>query len=202
MRHGTRQLSGERARHGACHPPLAWFCAAAWPDLSPPLTPIWDSGNTWLATMRHVARDGECRLIGCATALETSDMSTDIPYYCDLFPNRDQLANPGDAVIYKPLGGIHAGPIHQEKELHYSEIDVKAARSLRRKLDANGHYARSDVFSLSVDREKQTPVEFTRYNRRIQREAEIHKRFWIPFFHGQQTAADVKQQCGIRSSFQ
>jgi hypothetical protein len=39
MRHGTRQLSEERARHGAWHtPPLAWFCAAAWPVFTPPLT--------------------------------------------------------------------------------------------------------------------------------------------------------------------
>jgi len=30
--------SAARAHHGPGTPPLAWFCAAAWPDLSPPLT--------------------------------------------------------------------------------------------------------------------------------------------------------------------
>lgn len=39
MRHGTRQLYGERARHGAGHRYLAWLYAAAWPDFAPPLTP-------------------------------------------------------------------------------------------------------------------------------------------------------------------
>src|SRR5690606_31498130 len=29
---------GKRARHGAGHCHLAWFCAAAWPDFAPPLT--------------------------------------------------------------------------------------------------------------------------------------------------------------------
>src|SRR5690554_4235389 len=29
---------GKRARHGAGHCHLAWFCAAAWPNFAPPLT--------------------------------------------------------------------------------------------------------------------------------------------------------------------
>ena len=38
MRHGTRQLSGKRARHGAGHRRVAGFYSAAWPDIAPPLT--------------------------------------------------------------------------------------------------------------------------------------------------------------------
>lgn len=40
MRHGTRQLSGKRARHGAGHRRVAGFYSAAWPDIAPPLTPM------------------------------------------------------------------------------------------------------------------------------------------------------------------
>jgi nitrilase len=125
------------------------------------VAPTWDSGETWLATMQHIAREGGCWVIGCATALETSDIPTDIPYYDELFPNKEEWINPGDAVIYKPFGGVHAGPMHQEKGILHSEIDVEDARSSRRKFDASGHYARPDVFTLSVNRKKQTPVEFT-----------------------------------------
>jgi len=125
------------------------------------VAPTWDSGDTWLATMQHIAREGGCWVIGCATALESSDIPTDIPHYDELFPNKDEWVNPGDAVIYKPFGGIHAGPMHQEKGVLYSDIDVEAARSSRRKFDASGHYARPDVFSLTINRKKQTPVSFT-----------------------------------------
>src|SRR5690606_32435201 len=38
MRHGTRQLSGKRARHGAGHRRVAGFYSASWPDIAPPLT--------------------------------------------------------------------------------------------------------------------------------------------------------------------
>lgn len=124
------------------------------------VAPTWDSGDTWLATMQHIAREGGCWVIGCATALETSDIPTDIPHFDVLFPNKDEWINPGDAVIYKPFGGVQAGPMHQEKGILYSDIDVAAARASRRKFDASGHYARPDVFSLSVNRDKQTPVNF------------------------------------------
>ncbi len=124
------------------------------------VAPTWDSGDTWLATMQHIAREGGCWVIGCATALEVSDIPTDIPHYDDLFPNKDEWVNPGDAVIYKPFGGVHAGPMHREKGLLISDIDVSAARSSRRKFDASGHYARPDVFTLTVNRSRQAPVTF------------------------------------------
>lgn len=68
--------------------------------------------------------------------------------------------NPGDAVVYKPFGGVAAGPMHREKGLLSAEIDVSASRASRRKFDVSGHYARPDVFSLSVDRSHRPPVSF------------------------------------------
>lgn len=124
------------------------------------VAPTWDSGETWLATMQHIAREAGCWVIGCATSLEASDIPADIPYYDELFPNKDEWVNPGDAVVYKPFGGLHAGPMHREKGVLFAEIDVKAARSSRRKFDASGHYARPDVFSLHVNRTMQAPVTF------------------------------------------
>lgn len=124
------------------------------------VAPTWDSGDTWLATMQHIAREGGCWVIGCATSLEASDIPTDIPHYDELFPNKDEWVNPGDAVIYKPFGGVHAGPMRREKGLLISDIDVSAARSSRRKFDASGHYARPDVFALNVNRSRQVPVTF------------------------------------------
>lgn len=126
------------------------------------VAPTWDSGDTWLATMQHIAREGGCWVIGCATALEASDIPADIPHYNELFPNKDEWVNPGDAVVYKPFGGVLAGPMHREKGLLMSEIDVSAARASRRKFDVSGHYARPDVFKLSVNRAAMQPVTFSK----------------------------------------
>ena len=110
--------------------------------------------------MQHIAREGGCWVVGCATALEASDIPADVPYRDELFPNADEWVNPGDAVVYKPFGGVAAGPMHKKKGLLITEIDVAEARASRRKFDANGHYARPDVFQLTVNRAAMKPVNF------------------------------------------
>jgi nitrilase len=56
--------------------------------------------------------------------------------------------------------GFIAGPMHGEKGLLVADIDVSDARASRRKFDACGHYARADVFTLKVNRTRQTPILF------------------------------------------
>ncbi len=131
--------------------PLARFALYA-QDIDILCAPTWDSGETWLATMQHVAREGGCWVVGCATSLEASDIPEDVPFYDELFPKKDEWINPGDAVVYKPFGGRVAGPMHEEKGFLLADIDPSAARASRRKFDASGHYARPDVFNLTVNR--------------------------------------------------
>lgn len=120
--------------------------------------PTWDNGDTWLATMQHIAREGGCWVVGCATSLEAADIPKDIPHYERLFPKKEEWINPGDAVVYKPFGGIAAGPMRREKGLLLTNIDPAAARASRRKFDVSGHYARPDIFTLNVDRAPQLPL--------------------------------------------
>jgi nitrilase len=125
------------------------------------VAPTWDSGETWLATLQHIAREGGCWVIGCATALEARDIPADLPHRETLFPDESEWINPGDAAIYKPFGGVIAGPMRREKGTLTAEIDPSLARSARRKFDATGHYARPDVFTLTVDRREKLAVEFS-----------------------------------------
>ncbi|TDE39520.1 carbon-nitrogen hydrolase family protein [Antarcticimicrobium sediminis] len=139
--------------------PLARFALYA-QDLDILVAPTWDSGETWLATMQHIAREGGCWVVGCATALEVSDIPLDTPYYDELFPTKDEWINPGDAVVYKPFGGLEAGPMHREKGVLVVDIDPGEARASRRKFDVSGHYSRPDLFTLNVDRRHQSAIEF------------------------------------------
>lgn len=140
--------------------PLA-RCALYAQNIDIYVAPTWDSGDTWLATMQHIAREGGCWVIGCATSIETKDIPDSIPYRDELFPNADEYINSGDAIVYKPFGGVHAGPMRKEKGLLTADIDVSTASASRRKFDVCGHYARPDVFTLHVNRTKQSPVKFS-----------------------------------------
>lgn len=123
------------------------------------VNPTWDNGEVCLATLRHIAREGGCWVIGTATAMQGSDVPAD-------FPDRDRLFKPeewindGDAVVVKPNGIVEAGPLHREKGILYAEIDAEAAGRARRSLDVSGHYSRPDIFSLSVNRKPVVPVIF------------------------------------------
>lgn len=138
--------------------PLARFALYA-QNIDIYVAPTWDSGETWLATLNHIAREGGCWVVGTATALTAAD----IP---ERFPERDRLfaaeewVNPGDAVVIKPFGGVVAGPLHKEKGILYATIDGDAARSARRSLDVAGHYGRPDLFRLEIDRRPRPPAMF------------------------------------------
>lgn len=124
------------------------------------VAPTWDTGESWLATMRHIAKEAGCWVIGTATALQGSDIPEDFPYRDTLF-EPDEWINDGDAVVVKPMGAIAAGPLHRDKGILYAEVDQEVARQARRSLDVCGHYSRPDIFSLSVDRTAHVPVTFS-----------------------------------------
>ena len=99
-------------------------------------------------------------MIGTATALQGSDIPDDFPERDRLF-KPDEWINDGDAVVIKPNGAVAAGPLNREKGILYAEIDAEAARRARRSLDVCGHYARPDIFSLSVNRRALSPIAFS-----------------------------------------
>ena len=93
--------------------PLARYALYA-QDIEIYVAPTWDTGESWLATMRHIAKEAGCWVIGTATALQGSDMPADFPERDRLF-KPDEWINDGDAVVIKPMGAIAAGPLTARK---------------------------------------------------------------------------------------
>jgi nitrilase len=139
--------------------PLARYALYA-QDLEIFVNPTWDNGEACLVTLRHIAREAGCWVIGTATALQGSDIPADFPERDKLY-KPDEWINNGDAVVINPAGAVTAGPLHREKSILYAEIDREAARRARRSLDVCGHYCRPDIFSLAVNRKPLYPVEFS-----------------------------------------
>jgi nitrilase len=138
--------------------PLARYALYA-QDIDIYVAPTWDSGESWLASMRHIAKEAGCWVIGTATAMQGSDVPEDFPERDKLF-KPDEWINDGDAVVIKPMGAIAAGPHNRNKDILYAEIDKEAARRARRSIDVCGHYSRPDIFSFGVDRKAREPVVF------------------------------------------
>jgi len=123
------------------------------------LAPTWDCGEEWIATMKHIAREGGCWVVGTGTALQGKDLPANFPERKRIVDDEDWLCD-GDAVIVQPFGKIAAGPLRREKGILYGEIEHEAAARSRRTLDVAGHYSRPDIFRLEVDRTARPPVDF------------------------------------------
>jgi nitrilase len=124
------------------------------------VAPTYDSGDAWLATLRHVALEGRCWVLGCGTALRNQDIPQDLPGRAQLFPDQEEWINDGDSVVFDPQGKMVAGPMRHEVGILYADIDVERVAPARRAFDVAGHYARPDIFELSVRRTPAEPVRF------------------------------------------
>jgi nitrilase len=114
------------------------------------IAPTWDQGENWIATLRHIAREGRVYVISCAPLMRGTDVPADAPGR-ELWGGEDDWLNEGWATIVGPDGEVIAGPLRCEEGIVYADIDLKQVRMGRMKFDPVGHYSRPDVFTLSVD---------------------------------------------------
>jgi nitrilase len=107
--------------------------------------PTIDDREVWLASMRHIAGEGRCFVLSA----------------CQYEPPSEQ-ADPfaGGSVIVGPLGDVLAGPLHGAPGLLTATVDTADLVAARYDLDVSGHYARPDVFHLSVDETARPGVSF------------------------------------------
>jgi nitrilase len=120
----------------------------------------WDSGDTWIASMRHIAAEGRCWVIGSGCSLRVGDVPESLPRRDELFGGDDPAhwLNPGDSLVVKPGGELLAGPLHEQHAILYADLEPGRAAAERRTLDVVGHYARNDVFQLTIDRSARDPI--------------------------------------------
>lgn len=124
------------------------------------IAPTYDSGDGWIGTLQHIAREGCCWVVGCGNLMRGSDIPDDFPEKSSLYPDSDEWVNPGDSIVIAPGGEIIAGPMREEAGILYCEIDREKVGIAKRALDVTGHYSRPDIFKLHVNTKPQTPVEF------------------------------------------
>ena len=122
------------------------------------VAPTYDSGDGWIGTMQHIAREGRCWVIGSGFVMRASDIPDDFPDKDELYPDPDAWINPGDSLVVNPLGHTVAGPLREETGVVYADIDLSAIAVAKRSLDVAGHYSRPDIFELRVNRETQKPI--------------------------------------------
>ena len=121
------------------------------------LAPTADYRDSWQATMRHIACEGRCFVLGCNQFVK-KDMYPENLETLEELEDRPEIMCRGGSVIVAPLGDVIAGPLFDEEGILYAQLDMTEVVKSKIDFDVVGHYSRPDVFQLSVNEKALSPV--------------------------------------------
>ena len=124
------------------------------------LSPTADARETWQATLRHIACEGRCFVLGCNQFVRR-DMYPDDMQALEELQHQPEVMCRGGSAIISPLGEVLAGPLYDQEGILYVDLDLAEVVQSKLDFDVVGHYARPDVFQLTVNERPAPPVQFT-----------------------------------------
>ncbi|MGW4201883.1 carbon-nitrogen hydrolase family protein [Streptomyces sp. NPDC004726] len=143
------------ARH-ALHAQHEEIHVAAWPDMP----------ESHVIAARSYALEGRCFVISAGQVLSTDDVPADLldAYRAGVGPDAPEsglLFNGGSSIV-GPDGSWIVEPVYDEARIITATLRTGRRYEELLDLDVAGHYARPDVFRLSVDRgRRESGVSFT-----------------------------------------
>ncbi len=123
------------------------------------LAPTADARDTWQATLRHIACEGRCFVLGCNQFVTKDMYPDDLEGIEDLAGQPDVLCRGGSAIV-SPLGDYLVGPLFDAEGILVADLDLAEVTRARFDFDVVGHYARPDVLQLTVNERPAPPVIF------------------------------------------
>jgi nitrilase len=121
------------------------------------LAPTADARDTWQATLRHIACEGRCFVLGCNQFVTKAMYPADLDGLEELADQPEVMCRGGSAII-SPLGEVLAGPLYDQEGTLFADLDLAEVVQGKFDFDVVGHYARPDVFQLIVNERPTPPV--------------------------------------------
>ena len=112
--------------------------------------------DAWIASMRHIAVEGRCFVLSCNQFARRGDCPADYDGHFGDDPST--VISRGGSCIVDPFGEFLAEPNFSGKAILLADIDRGAIARGKYDFDVIGHYARPDVFRLTVDERRKCPV--------------------------------------------
>jgi nitrilase len=119
--------------------------------------PTVDDRDTWLPTMRTIALEGRCFVLSACQYLTRADCPSTYNIQAD---HPATVLIRGGSCIIDPLGNVLVEPNFEGEITHSADLDRRTIARGKYDLDVVGHYARPDVFKLTVDIRPKSAVCF------------------------------------------
>lgn len=113
------------------------------------IAPTADSRDQWQATMRHIALEGRCFVIGCNQYVTKSMYPKDLNYFNELENQPEEMCLGGSCIV-NPFGEYVAEPVFGKEEIIIADLELDQVVLSKMDFDPIGHYNRPDVLELQI----------------------------------------------------
>lgn len=154
-------------------PPFTVGCLNCWENWMPlPRTALYAQGENlhvavWPGSKRNthditrfIAKESRSFVISVSGLMRKTDIPKDFPHSEFMMSNSEETLADGGSCIAAPDGSWVIEPVVDSEDLLIAELDYDLVRRERQNFDPTGHYCRPDVTKLTVNRERQSSVEF------------------------------------------
>ncbi len=111
------------------------------------IAPTADSRDNWTATMKHIALEGRCFVLGCNQFFTKSMYSQK---HQAMAVDEPEMMCRGGSVIVAPNGEVLEGPLFDKAGALTATINLAEITRSKLDFDTIGHYARPDIFTFDV----------------------------------------------------
>jgi len=125
------------------------------------MAPTADARETWQSTLRHIALEGRCFVLGCNQYVTKSMYPRDLVGVVEELEGQPEVMCRGGSVVISPLGEVLGGPLWDREGVIYVDLDMSEIARAKLDFDAVGHYSRPDVFQLRVNDKPLRPVSYS-----------------------------------------
>ena len=109
---------------------------------------------------RFIARESRSFVISVSSLMKRSDFPETTPHLQEILKKAPEVMANGGSCIAGPDGEWLLEPVLDREGLLYHDLDFNRVYEERQNFDPVGHYSRPDITKLSVNRERQSTVEF------------------------------------------
>jgi len=109
---------------------------------------------------RFIAMESRSFVISVSALMKIEDFPQDTPYLNKILEKAPKVLANGGSCIAGPDGQWIVEPVINKEELIFASLDFNRILEERQNFDPAGHYSRPDITKLTVNRERQSIVNY------------------------------------------